>query len=114
MERLTEHTLRHIRVHDPAGVESAVRRRHQRWCAFDYNTHGDVGSGDRICYHGVADIFRERKPAGGFYKSQCDPEEEIVVEPAFHWARNDESIGFTKGLVSSNCENLESFISKAN
>ena len=21
------------------------------WCAFDYNTHKDFGSGDRICYH---------------------------------------------------------------
>ena len=54
------------------------------WCAFDYNTHANFGSGDRICYHGVSDIFREPKPAAGFYKSQCDPEEEVVLEPAFH------------------------------
>ncbi len=109
MERLTEHTLRHVRVHDQLASNPQYAGG-IGWCAFDYNTHGDFGSGDRICYHGVADIFRERKPAGGFYKSQCDPEEEIVIEPAFHWARNDESIGFTKGLVSSNCENLKFYL----
>jgi beta-galactosidase len=109
MERLTEHTLRHVRVHDQLASNPQYAGG-IGWCAFDYNTHGDFGSGDRICYHGVADIFRERKPAGGFYKSQCDPEEEIVLEPAFHWARNDESIGFTKGLVSSNCENLKFYL----
>ncbi len=109
MERLTEHTLRHVRVHDQLASNPQYAGG-IGWCAFDYNTHGDFGSGDRICYHGVADIFRERKPAGGFYKSQCDPEEEIVLEPGFHWARNDESIGFTKGLVSSNCENLKFYL----
>ena len=31
------------------------------WCAFDYNTHKDFGSGDRICHHGVMDMFREPK-----------------------------------------------------
>jgi len=77
------------------------------WCAFDYNTHANFGSGDRICYHGVADIFREPKPAAFFYKSQCDPAEEIVLEPAFHWARNDESVGFTKGLICSNCDHVK-------
>ena len=33
---------------------------------FDYNTHEDFGSGDRICYHGVMDFF---------------PEEAIEAEP---------------------------------
>jgi len=80
------------------------------WCAFDYNTHGDFGSGDRICYHGVTDIFREPKPAAGFYKSQCDPAEEVVLEPAFHWARGDESIGFTRAVVCSNCDHLKFYI----
>ena len=28
------------------------------WCLFDYNTHKDFGSGDRICYHGISDMFR--------------------------------------------------------
>ncbi len=40
------------------------------WCAFDYNTHKDFGSGDRICYHGVMDIFRIPKYAASVYRSQ--------------------------------------------
>jgi beta-galactosidase len=109
MERLTEHTIRHARVHDQLASNPQYAGG-IGWCAFDYNTHADFGSGDHVCYHGVADMFRERKPAGGFYKSQCDPEEEVVLEPAFHWARNDESIGFTKALVCSNCDNLKFYL----
>lgn len=42
------------------------------WCMFDYNTHKDFGSGDRICYHGVMDMFRNPKPAAAVYASQSD------------------------------------------
>jgi len=108
-ERVMEHTIRHARVHDQL-ASSPQYAGGIGWCAFDYNTHSDFGSGDRICYHGVMDIFREPKPAAGFYKSQCDPEEEIVLEPAFSWARGDESIGFTKALVCSNCDHLKFYI----
>jgi beta-galactosidase len=106
MERLREHTIRHARVHDTLASDPQYAGG-IGWCAFDYNTHANFGSGDRICYHGVADIFREPKPAAFFYKSQCDPSEEIVLEPAFHWARNDESVGFTKGLICSNCDHVK-------
>ena len=108
-ERLMEHTVRHARVHDQLASNPQYAGG-IGWCAFDYNTHYDFGSGDRICYHGVTDVFREPKPAAGFYKSQCDPSEEIVLEPAFHWARGDESIGFTKGMVCSNCEHLKFYV----
>lgn len=40
------------------------------WCMFDYNTHKDFGSGDRICYHGVMDMFRNPKIAAGIFASQ--------------------------------------------
>jgi beta-galactosidase len=109
VERLREHTLRHARIHNQLASNPQYAGG-IGWCAFDYNTHGDFGSGDRICYHGVTDIFREPKPAAGFYKSQCDPSEEIVLEPAFHWARGDESIGFTKAVVCSNCDHLKFYI----
>lgn len=42
------------------------------WCMFDYNTHMDFGSGDRICYHGVTDMFRNPKLAAAVYASQSD------------------------------------------
>src|SRR5579864_650777 len=109
VERLTEHTLRHARIHDQLASNPQYAGG-IGWCAFDYNTHGNFGSGDRICYHGVTDIFREPKPAAGFYKSQCDPSEEIVLEPAFHWARGDASVGFSKAVVCSNCDHLKFYI----
>lgn len=110
-ERLVEHTIRHARVHDQLASNPQYAGG-IGWCAFDYNTHSDFGSGDRICYHGVTDIFREPKPAAGFYKSQCDPSEEVVLEPAFHWAIGDESIGFTKALVCSNCDHLKFYVAE--
>jgi beta-galactosidase len=109
IERLREHTVRHARVHDQL-ASNAQYAGGIGWCAFDYNTHANFGSGDRICYHGVTDIFREPKPAAGFYRSQCDPDEEIVLVPAFHWARGDENIGFTDALVSSNCDHLKFYV----
>ncbi len=110
-QRRTPHRthLRHARIHDQLASNPQYAGG-IGWCAFDYNTHGDFGSGDRICYHGVTDIFREPKPAAGFYKSQCDPAEEVVLEPAFHWARGDESIGFTKAVVCSNCDHLKFYV----
>lgn len=109
VERVREHTHRHARVHD-ALASDVKYAGGLGWCAFDYNTHEYFGSGDRICYHGVSDIFRIPKPAAGFYKSQCEPSEEIVLEPAFDWARGDENETFTNALVSSNCEKLKYFV----
>ncbi|MCU1320404.1 MAG: Beta-galactosidase [Acidobacteriaceae bacterium] len=108
-ERQREHTLRHARIHNQLASDPQYAGG-IGWCAFDYNTHSNFGAGDRICYHGVTDIFRELKPAGGFYKSQCDPAEEIVLEPAFHWANSDESTNFTKAVVCSNCESLKFYL----
>jgi beta-galactosidase len=108
-ERQREHTLRHARIHNQLASDPQYSGG-IGWCAFDYNTHANFGAGDRICYHGVTDIFRELKPAGGFYKSQCDPSEEIVLEPAFHWANSDESTNFTKAVVCSNCDQLKFYL----
>ncbi len=101
-----EHTIRHARVHDQLASNPQYAGG-IGWCAFDYNTHADFGSGDRICYHGVLDIFRTPKAAAGFYKSQCDPAEEIVLEPAFHWALGDEEVHFSSALVCSNCDHIK-------
>jgi beta-galactosidase len=107
--RQREHTIRHARVHDQLASNPQYAGG-IGWCAFDYNTHSDFGAGDRICYHGVADIFREPKPAAGFYKSQCDPGEEIVLEPAFHWAPGDEALRFTIAMICSNCDHLKLYV----
>ncbi len=64
----TSHLLRHARVlNDVAGEEDIAGS--FGWCMADYNTHRDFGSGDRICYHGVLDMFRNPKPAAAVYAS---------------------------------------------
>jgi beta-galactosidase len=111
VERVQEHVLRHARIHNMLGAIDRFAGG-IGWCAFDYNTHADFGSGDRVCYHGVSDIFRIPKAAAGFYKSQCDPGEELVLEPAFHWAIGDRSEGGGPGwsIICSNCDRLKIYL----
>jgi len=111
VERVAEHVLRHARVHNQLASDDRYAGG-IAWCAFDYNTHGNFGSGDRICYHGVSDIFRIPKAAAGFYKSQCDPAEEIVLEPGFFWSSGDHSTAGGVGIVPicSNCDHLKIFV----
>lgn len=48
------------------------------WCMSDYNTHKDFGSGDRICYHGISDMFRNQKLAAKIYA--CEQDDIPVLE----------------------------------
>ena len=69
--RRQEHALRHMRVLNDAMADGG----HVGcfgWCMFDYPTHKDFGSGDRVCYHGVMDAFRNPKLAAYAYASQGD------------------------------------------
>jgi beta-galactosidase len=108
VERVVEHTMRHARIHNQLASDDQYAGG-IGWCAFDYNTHKNFGSGDHICYHGVFDIFRIPKAAAGFYRSQCDPAEEIVLEPAFNWSSGDHSGAGGPGIVPvcSNCDHLK-------
>ena len=72
-----EHALRHARVLD-AAMSDGGHVGFYSWCMFDYPTHKDFGSGDRICYHGVMDAFRNPKLAAALYASQG--EETPVLE----------------------------------
>ncbi len=106
-QRQAEHVMRHLDVLDAAyavpNIAGAIG-----WCAFDYNTHKDFGSGDRICHHGVMDMFREPKFAAFAYASQCEPEEEVIVEPVTFWARGERNIGGVLPLiVLTNCDEVE-------
>ena len=66
-----EHLLRHTRVLDGVAAADDISGSFG-WCMFDYNTHKDFGSGDRICYHGVCDMFRNPKLAASVYAAQQD------------------------------------------
>ena len=67
------HRMQHAMRH--ANVLAAVEKQDDiagsfGWCMADYNTHRDFGSGDRICYHGVLDMFRNPKMAAAVYASK--------------------------------------------
>lgn len=64
-----EHVKRHLNVQE-ANFANPIISGAIGWCMFDYNTHKDFGSGDRICYHGVMDMFRIPKDAAYVYASQ--------------------------------------------
>ena len=74
----SEHAMRHVAVLNEVAKYDDIAGSFT-WCMFDYNTHKDFGSGDRICYHGITDMFRNPKLAAYFYKSQSD--EEYVLMP---------------------------------
>ena len=76
-EQRAEHALRHVRVLNSVAGEPDISGSFG-WCMFDYNTHKDFGSGDKICYHGVMDMFRNPKLAACVYSSQG--EKDVVLE----------------------------------
>lgn len=106
-QRQAEHVTRHLDVlnamyGDPQ-IAGCIG-----WCAFDYNTHKDFGSGDRICHHGVMDMFREPKFAASAYASQSDPSEGVILQPVTFWARGERNIGGVLPLlILTNCDEVE-------
>lgn len=76
-ERRSEHAIRHANVLDAVAGQSDIAGSFG-WCMFDYNTHKDFGSGDRICYHGIMDMFRNPKLAASIYA--CEQEQTPVLE----------------------------------
>jgi beta-galactosidase len=111
--RRLEHAIRHARIQDRArgmgGVAGAIG-----WCAFDYNTHKEFGAGDRICYHGVMDIFRLPKYAMYAYASQsADPKTKPVLKIASNWKPGDYDEGSTVQPITvfTNCDYVEAYVS---
>lgn len=109
-ERQLAHVLLHAKIHNEQyGMDNVPGA--SGWCALDYNTHVDFGSGDRICYHGAMDIFRQPKFAAHFYRSQKDPHEEAVLFPAMHLTQGDLSAGGISPLtIFSNCDTMDIYM----
>lgn len=77
-QKRQEQALRHARVLNDAARDGGHAGCFG-WCMFDYPTHKDFGSGDRICYHGVMDAFRNPKLAACLYASQQDRDPVLAV-----------------------------------
>jgi beta-galactosidase len=105
VDRRLQNALRHLRVIDDAykydDLCGAIG-----WCAFDYNTHKDFGSGDHICHHGVSDIFRNPKASAYAYASQRSELPVMWVANPPVTGDNDECI-LNPLYVFTNCDYVE-------
>ena len=70
-EKRLEDAMRHAKVLNDVAKNTDIAGSFG-WCMFDYNTHKDFGSGDRVCYHGVMDMFRNPKMAAYVYAEMQD------------------------------------------
>ncbi|MEP3428310.1 MAG: glycoside hydrolase family 2 TIM barrel-domain containing protein [Roseibium sp.] len=113
-QRQIEHVTRHLEILNATYGDDTISGC-IGWCMFDYNTHQDFGSGDRVCYHGVTTMFRDLKMAGYAYASQGDPEKMPVLQPVTFWARGERNIGGTLPLmILSNCDHVRLAFSNGN
>ena len=103
-EKRVEHALRHLRVLNSAygtdEISGAIG-----WCMSDYNTHKDFGSGDKICYHGVTDLFRLPKFAAYAYRSQEDGEAYMQVASTMNQGERAAS-DLSHIYVFTNCDSV--------
>ena len=106
-EHRLEHAIRHAKVlndfyknEDIAGAFG--------WCMFDYNTHKDFGSGDRICYHGVMDMFRNSKLAAYVYEAMQGVRPVLEVSSSFDIGEHPAgSRGNT--YIFTNCDSVKMY-----
>lgn len=102
-----EHALRHLRVINGANGSNNIAGV-IGWCMNDYNTHKDFGSGDKICYHGVMDMYRIPKCAYYAYASQKD--KDIMLHVASTLNRGDYAKSELKDFyIFTNCEYVKMF-----
>ena len=103
----TEHALRHAAVLDAVSAQKNIAGSFG-WCMFDYNTHKDFGSGDRICYHGVLDMFRNPKLAAAVYSVQQDREPVLQVSSAMDLGERPAS-NRGRVFVLTNCDEVRMY-----
>lgn len=106
-QRQAEHVTRYLNILDKAYGDDEISGC-IGWCFADYNTHKDFGAGDRICHHGVMDMFRNPKFASYVYSSQKSPQLQAVLKPVTYWARGERNIGGVLPLIIlTNCDYVE-------
>jgi len=73
------------------------------WSMFDYNNEVNYTNTGHVFYSGMYDIFRLDKPVSHFYRSQKEPNDEIVLYIANYWTAESPS----DVEVYSNCNEVE-------
>ena len=106
-ENRLEQALRHCNVLDAVEGNEDIAGA-LGWCFADYNTHKEFGSGDRICYHGVCDMFRNPKLAASVYAASRKDDPFITVsssmDPGEHPAENRGKI-----YIFTNCDSVKMY-----
>lgn len=104
-EHRIEHAIRHLnvinRVQGDDLITGAIG-----WCMFDYNTHKEFGSGDKICYHGVMDMFRIPKSAAYVYSSQSDIIPVMHVSSSMNMGENSGAL-LSSIIIFTNCDYIK-------
>lgn len=104
-ERRIESAFRHLRVINDAYMYDDYIGE-IGWCAFDYNTHKDFGSGDHICYHGVCDIYRNLKASGYAYQSQ-NPKETMLYIANIPISGDNDEANIKPLVVFTDCDSIK-------
>ena len=74
------------------------------WCMNDYQTHKDFGSGDKVCHHGVLDMFRQPKTAAKTYMAQ---QKDIYLDVDSSMSMGDyPSSNMNQVVVLTNCDTV--------
>lgn len=74
------------------------------WCMNDYQTHKDFGSGDKVCHHGVLDMFRQPKTAAKTYMAQ---QKDIYLDVDSSMSMGDyPSSNMNQVAVFTNCDTV--------
>lgn len=76
------------------------------WSMFDYNNEVNYMRTGHVFYSGLYDIWRLDKPASYLYRSQKDPDDEVVLYIANYWTEQSPS----EVEIYSNCDEVELFV----
>lgn len=106
-EKRTHHAIRHANVLNDVAKREDIAGSFG-WCMADYNTHKDFGSGDRICYHGVLDMFRNPKMAAEVYACQQEKEIHLAVTSSMDIGEHNEC-NREKVWIISNADSVKMY-----
>jgi len=106
-ERRTIHALRHANIINYMKGDKNISGT-IGWCAFDYNTHVEFGSGDRICYHGVLDMFRNDKLAASIYAAEGLKKPYLKVSTTNNMGEHDRAV-INGAYIFTNCDYVKMY-----
>lgn len=106
-QKRLEHAKRHMRITNHMLSDNEISGV-IGWCMHDYNTHIDFGSGDKICYHGILDMYRNTKMAAYFYASQQNHTPYLEVSTNFNIGEYPKGF-IEEALIFSNCDEVVVF-----